>query len=91
MTNAIALARNLAQAGLDKPVADAIAEAVVTHSDEHLATKADIASLRSEFRTEMAEMKGEIKTLAAQGRLILGLVAGLYVGLAMLLVSNLTG
>ena len=80
MTNAIAIARNLAQAGLDKQAADAIAEAVVTHSDEHIATKAGIA-----------EVKGEIKALAAQVRLILGLVAGLYVGLAMLLVSNLTG
>ena len=80
MTNAIALARNLAQAGLDKQAADAIAEAVVTHSDEHLATKAGIA-----------EVKGEIKALAAQVRLLLGLVAVLYVGLAVLFVSNLTG
>ena len=80
MTNAIALARNLEHAGLDKPAADAIAEAVVTHSDEHLATKADIA-----------EVKGEIKALAAQVRLLLGLVAGLYVGFAVLFVSNLTG
>ena len=84
MTNAIALARNLAQAGLDKQVADAIAEAIVTHSYENLATKADIASLMP----GTAEIKGEIKVIAAQINLLIVLVAGLYVGLAVLFVSN---
>ena len=87
MTNAIALARNLEHAGLDKPAADAIAEAVVTHSDEHLATKADIASLMP----GTAEIKGEIKVIAAQINLLIVLVAGLYVGFAVVFVSNLTG
>jgi len=79
-TNAIAISRGLVGAGIEQKAADAIAEAVVTHSDEHLATKADIA-----------ELKGEIKALAAQVKLLTGLVAGLYIGLALFFVDKLVG
>ena len=51
--NAIAISRNLADAGLDKKAADAIAEAVVTHSDENLATKADIARIETAVKLNM--------------------------------------
>ena len=87
MTNAIALARNLEHAGLDKPAADAIAEAVVTHSDEHLATKADIARLGG----KIDGLERDIKAMADKINLLANLVFGLYVGLAVLFVSNLTG
>ena len=66
--------------GVDKTIADAVAEEIVTHSDEHLATKADIARL-----------EGKIETLATQVRLLTGLVAGLYIGLAVLIVDKIAG
>ena len=84
MTNAIALARNLEHAGLDKPAADAIAEAVVTHSDEHLAAKADIARLGG----KIDGLGLDIKAMADKIKLLANLVFGLYVGLAVLFVSN---
>ena len=83
-TNAIAISRGLVGAGLEQKAADAIAEAVVTHSDERFATKADIARLEG-------ELKGEIRAVAAQVKLLTGLVAGLYLGLAMLFVDRLVG
>ena len=76
--NAFAISRRLAEKGVDKQIADAVAEEIVTHSDENLATKADIAQL-----------KGEIKTLGAQIKWLTTLVMGLYVGLAMLYISRL--
>ena len=79
-TNAIAISRGLVGAGLEQKAADAIAEAVVTHSDEHLSTKADIARL-----------EGKIEALAMQVKLLTGLVAGLYIGLAVIFVDRLVG
>ncbi len=79
-TNAIAISRRLANAGVEKQVAEAIAEEIVTHSDEHLATKADIA-----------EIKGEINALKAQIKMQTNLTMGLYIGLALLFVDKLVG
>lgn len=46
-TNAIAISRDLENAGFNKKQADAIAESVVTHSDETHATKTDFAKLEA--------------------------------------------
>lgn len=78
--NAFAISRRLVEKGVEKRTADAVAEEIVTHSDESLATKADIA-----------ELKGEIKALANQVKILTGLVAGLYIGLAVLFVDRLSG
>ena len=89
--NAIAISRNLAAAGVEPKAADAIAEAVVTHSDESFATKADIARLEGEIKALRSEIKGEIKTLTNKVTLLTNLVMGLYVGLALLLVDKIIG
>ena len=86
-TNAIAISRNLAAAGVEPKAADAIAEAVVTHSDESFATKADIARLEGEIKA----LRSEIKGLANRITLLSNLVIGLYVGLALLLVDKIIG
>ena len=78
--NAFAVSRRLVEKGVAKDTAEAIAEEIVTHSDENLATKADIARL-----------EGKIETLAAQVRMLMVLIGGLYVGLALLLVDRLAG
>ena len=69
--NAFAISRRLAERGVDKQIADAVAEEIVTHSDDNLATKADIARLE------------------VQMKLLTAMVAGLYVGGALLFVSRL--
>ncbi len=76
--NAFAISRRLAERGVDKKIADAVAEEIVAHSDDHLATKADIVRL-----------EGRIETLAVQVKLLVGLVAGLYIGLALLFLDRL--
>ena len=82
--NAIAISRRLAESGMDRKTAEAVAEEIVTHSDETFATKADIAELKG-------EIMGEIKSLAVQVKLLTGLVIGLYIGLAALFVDRLAG
>ena len=79
-TNAFAISRRLVEKGVDKPTADAVAEEIGAHSDESHASKADIARL-----------EGKIEALATQVRLLMGLVAGLYVGFAAIFATNLAG
>jgi hypothetical protein len=56
--------RKLTDAGMERPVAEAIAEGLSEADTSELATKADlkgeINSLRSELRTDMAELKAEL-------------------------------
>ena len=80
--NAFAISRRLAEKGVDKQIADAVAEEIITHSDENRATKADIARLEGKIDTLS-------KTLGAQVKLLTTLVIGLYVGLAILYISRL--
>lgn len=44
--NAFAISRRLIERGVDKSTAEAVAEELVTHADENLATKADVAELK---------------------------------------------
>ena len=63
MSNAIALAKKLEREhGFNQPQAEGIAQAIHEHESEHFATKADIAGLK----TEIAELKTELKTDMAQ-------------------------
>lgn len=84
MTHSLAISRDLEAAGIEKKHAEAIAGAVVTHSDESFATKADIAELKGEIKALSSEMRGQMN-------LLMGLVCGLYIGLALLVVDNLSG
>lgn len=81
-TNAFAISRRLVERGLDKKVADAVAEEIVTHADDNHSTKADIARLEGRINT-LSE------TMSAQLRFLTTLVAGLYVGLALLVLDRL--
>ena len=80
--NAFAISRRLAEKGVDKQIADAVAEEIVTHSDENLATKADIARLEGKIETLS-------KTLGAPIKWLTILVMGLYVGVAIFYISRL--
>lgn len=42
-TNSVAISRKLVDSGLDREIADAVAESIVAHADDSHATKADIA------------------------------------------------
>lgn len=79
-TNAFSISRRLVDRGVDKSTANAVAEEIVTHSDEHLATKSDIARL-----------EGQISSLTIMAKLNMGLTVGLYVGLVVLIVDKLVG
>ena len=82
--NAFAISRRLVEKGVEKRTADAVAEEIVTHSDENFATKADIARLEGKIEALASELRAQIKLLTA-------LVIGLYVGLALLFVDRLAG
>ena len=63
------LIRRMTQAGLSEPqaevVMDVVSESHQTQFDT-LATKADLAELRSELRGEMAELRGEMAGLRTE-------------------------
>ena len=49
---------------MEKQAAEAITEEVVTHSDEHLVTKADIAGIKAEIgalKVELNAFKAEFR------------------------------
>lgn len=58
---------------------------------EHLATKADVESLRGELRGEMNGLRGEMNGLRGEVRLLAGLVIGVQVAAAALIFSRLAG
>jgi hypothetical protein len=74
--------RKLTDAGMERPVAEAIAEGLSEADTSELATKADlkgeINSLRSELRTDMAELKAELfRFMLVQSVGIIGLTVTL--------------
>ena len=90
-TNAIAISRRLAGAGMEKQAADAIAEEIVTHSDEHLATKADIAGIKGEISALKVELNAFTTEFRSQIKVLTSLIIGLYLGLALLFVDKWVG
>ncbi len=72
-------------------IAELRAETKADIAELRAETKADIAELRAETKADIAELKGEIKALVTQVRLLIGLVAGLYVGIALLFLGRLPG
>ena len=63
MNNTIALARKLEREhGFNQPQAEGIAQAIHEHEREHLATKADLAELKAELKTDMAQLQVKLMT-----------------------------
>lgn len=79
-----AIARGLVAAGIDQKAADAIAEAVVTHSSENLATKADVAGLESATKADIARLEDLVKAN-------LFLIVALYLSIIAFFVGMLLG
>ena len=66
MSNAIALAKKLEREhGFNQPQAEGIAQAIHEHESEHLATKADLADLKTELKTDMAQLQVRLMTWTA--------------------------
>ena len=62
MSNTIALAKKLEREhGFDQPQAEGIAQAIHEHQTEHLATKADLAALK----TDVAQLQVRLMTWTA--------------------------
>lgn len=87
--SAFAISRRLAERGVDKKTADAVAEEIITHTDENHATKADIVRLEGKIESLAVRMEGKIETLASQIKILTALVVGLYIGLALLVTDRL--
>lgn len=63
MSNAIALAKKLEREhGFNQPQAEGIAQAIHEHEREHLATKADVAALKAELKTDIAQLQVKLMT-----------------------------
>ena len=84
-TNAIAVSRRLAGAGMEKQAVEAIAEEIVTHSDQHPATRADIAGIKQEIGALKVELNAFKAEFRSQIKMLTRLIIGLYLGLALLL------
>lgn len=79
-TNSIAVSRNLVATGLELKAANAIAEKVVTHADETLATKTDLAKLEGEIKLLATRMNTKFESLEAslkdQRNMMFGMIIG---------------
>ena len=84
-TNVIAVSRRLAGAGMEKQVAEAITEEIMTRSGEHLTTRADIAGIKGEFGALKVELNAFKAEFRSQIKMLTSLIIGLYLGLALLL------
>jgi hypothetical protein len=62
----LAYMKRLEAGGIDRPEAEAHAEAINDYLRPDLATKEDIAALRSEMRSEMELLRGEMEGLRSQ-------------------------
>ena len=80
-TNAIAVSRRLAGAGMEKQAA----EEIVTRSGEHLTTRADIAGIKGEIGALKVELNAFKAEFRSQIKMLTSLIIGLYLGLALLL------
>ena len=76
---------------MGKQAAEAIAEEIVTHSDEHLATKADIAGIKGEIGALKVEFNAFKSEFRSHIKMLTSLIIGLYLGLALLFVDKWVG
>lgn len=57
----LAFAKKLRAAGADEALADAIVEGITAADTSELATKSDLAELRTELKGDLAELRTELK------------------------------
>ena len=70
--------RKLTEAGVERPVAEAIVEGLAEADTSDLATKADLAELKSATKAHLAELKAEIfRFMLLQAVGIIGLTVAL--------------
>ena len=69
---------------MEKQAAKAITEEIVIHSDEHLATRADIAGIKAEISALKVELNAFKTEFRSQIKMLTSLIIGLYSGLALL-------
>ncbi len=62
----LAFTKKLREAGAEEGLAEAIVEGLTAADTSELATKADLAEVKSELKTEIAEAKLELKTEIAE-------------------------
>ena len=58
--DALKFVRKLTEAGMERPVAEAIVEGIAAADMSDLATRSDLVALKSELKAEMAELKSEL-------------------------------
>ncbi len=75
----LAFSKKLREAGADESLAEAIVEGLTAADTSELATKADVAEVKTELKAEIAEVKSEILkwmfgAIIAQTAIILAVV-----------------
>lgn len=71
LIDTLTLKTDLLDGGMPEPQATAIVKALAHADTAQLATKADLADLRTEMRTEIEALRGDIKMLRWMGGVIL--------------------
>lgn len=70
--------RKLTDAGMERPMAEAIVEGIAEADTSELATKADLATLGSELKTQMADLRAEMfRYMMLQAATIIGVTVTL--------------
>lgn len=65
MFNALKYIKTLEGVGFPREQAEAQVQLIIDSFQENVATKSDIAELRSELKSEIAELRGELKSEVA--------------------------
>jgi hypothetical protein len=61
--NSIAISRELLAAGMEQAIAAAVAEAIVTHSDERHATREDMVRLEANLQKQLLKLEAKVDSM----------------------------
>ena len=65
-SNSIAISRELLAAGVEQKTANAVAEAIVKHSNDHYAAKVEILELKSSLKEENNALRNQLNAFQAE-------------------------
>ena len=74
MSGDIAIAKNLRAAGFSQEQSETLAESISNGITESVATKVDIAELKTELKTDIVEVKTEISEIRVKTNVILAIL-----------------
>jgi hypothetical protein len=79
--NSIAISRELLAAGVEQKTASAVAEAIVTHSDERHATREDLIRLEANLQKQLSKLEAKVDAETKKNDMRFNFIIGLLIAL----------